>query len=456
MTQQLGLSVRSFSAPRPVLFATLTLLCLALSYADLSHAGQYMYHPGSMATTGNTTLSKHLLSVTHNPAACSKVLRKSDRFRMSYLGNAGFSVELGQVDNFEDEINDLVDLLESDVTSLDEANEQANRFNAVLEEMARSGYIKTSWDVFVPAFPMAFRMDSLGGNVCLEANATAQIRGAVLNADGIEYDEVSNDFLTESSLYIKSAVQTHFSVTFSRSVWQRRDGHFPGALVVGGKIKAYQLALSKQVIPFESFEDEDVSDVISDEYDQNQNSTSAIGVDVGALWDGGRYQVGFTLANVVEPSFEYGVLGTNCSASTGTRAFENCQVAANFVTRGDINGREKHTMHTVPTVDASFAIFSNWFIAGSADLVAYNDAVGDELQWRSLTTSFMPKTRWIPGFRVGYRENTAGEALSQVTFGTTLLGVFNLDFLYGLDKIEIDDETYPRTFALNFGFEQHF
>lgn len=410
-------------------------------------AGQYMYHPGSVSTTGNTTLSQHMLSVSHNPAACSKVVRKGDGFRMSYLGNAGFYAELGELDNFEDEIDALVDLLEDDNITLDQAGPLETRFNNLLEEMGRVGYLKTAWDVSVPGFPMAMHFDQLGGNVCLELSATVQARGSVLDAP-LDFRE-DEGFQTESSLYLKSAVQTHFSVTYSQPVLDYKNDWVSGNLVAGAKFKSYRLALSKQVIPFESFEDNDVSDVISDEYDQNQETSSTLGVDVGVLWDGGRYQVGLTIANLIEPTFDYGAVGSNCST-------DSCFAAANFVTRGELNGREVHRMEAVTTVDASYAIYSNWFVAGSFDLADYNDAVGDDLQWMSVATSFMPRMRWIPGMRLGYRENLAGSKLSQLTFGMTLFGALNLDVLYGLDDIEVDDSTVPRSMAFNFGFEQQF
>lgn len=419
--------------------------------SDAVLAGQYMYHPGSMSTTGNTTLSQHMLSVSHNPAACSKIVKKGDGFRLSYLGNAGFYAELGELDNFEQEVDELVDLLEDDNVTLDQAQELSPRFNALLEEMGRVGYVKTAWDLSVPGFPMAMHFDQLGGNVCLELSATVQARGSVLDTD---LDFVENKFETESSLYLKSAVQTHFSVTYSQPVLQYKNNWIDGNLIAGAKFKGYRLALSKQVIPFESFEDNDVSDVISDEYDQNQETSTTLGVDVGVLWDGGRYQLGLTIANLVEPTFDYGEIGVNCQQ--GTSSNDNCSTAANFVSRGELNGREVHRMQAVTTIDASYALFSNWFVAGSFDLADYNDAVGDDLQWVSVATSYMPRSRWIPGARVGYRENLAGQKLSQVTFGSTFFGFLNFDLLYGLEKIEVDDESVPRSLAFNFGFEQKF
>lgn len=428
-------------------------LCACLMVSSVQ-GGQYMFHPGSISTTGNTTLSHHMLSVSHNPAACSKVVRPGGSFRLSYLGNAGFYAELGDLDNFEDEVDALVDLLEDENITLDQADTQSVRFNALLEEMGRSGYLKTAWDVSVPGFPMAMHFDQLGGNVCLELSATVQARGTVLDGP-LTFDQ-NDGFLTESSLYLKSAVQTHFSVVYSQPVFDYKNQWLDGELIAGAKFKGYRLALSKQVIPFESFENDDVSDVISDQYDQNQQTSTTLGVDVGVLWDGGRYQLGLTIANLIEPTFDYGAVGDNCQQSIGTDNFDSCATAANFVRRGRLNGEEVHRMQAVTTIDASYAIKRNWFIAGSFDLADYNDAVGDELQWVSVATSYMPNWRVVPGVRVGYRENLAGQQLSQVTFGTTLFGFFNFDVLYGLDKIDVDDSSVPRSLALNIGFEQKF
>ena len=96
----------------------------------------------------------------------------------------------------------------------------------------------------------------------------------------------------------------------------------------------------------------------------------------------------------------------------------------------------------------------NWSIATSYDVADYNDPVGDEVQYFSVSTTHTPSSRWIPAWRVGYRANLAGEKLSQLGLGTTLFGIFNLDLAYGLESTTIDGSSAPRSLGFSFGFEQ--
>ncbi|VAW87272.1 hypothetical protein MNBD_GAMMA18-2033, partial [hydrothermal vent metagenome] len=81
--------------------------------------------------------------------------------------------------------------------------------------------------------------------------------------------------------------------------------------------------------------------------------------------------------------------------------------------------------------------------------------VNNEMQWMNIAVGYAPDN-WIPGVRVGYRENLVGSQLSMATFGITLLKGLNLDIAYGLEEIESDGEKYPRSVAVNLGLEMRF
>lgn len=423
----------------------------------VSLAGQSIYAPGTVSTVGNATVSNHLLSVTHNPAACHQVLKDKDKFRMAYWGSAGLYAEFGAIDNFAEEIDELVELLDENNVSLDEAEDVQNRFNDVLVGLGESGYVKMGWDLTAPGFPMAFKSENLGGNICAELTSDIQVKGSVLDSNlSFDVEDAEVVYNTQSSLYLKSAIMTRVGFSYSREVFNRDIGQWQGKLIAGAKLNFYSMNLSRQVILFESFEDEETSDIISDEYDQNQEQTTAAGLDVGVLWAADRYQLGFTIANLNEPEFDYGDVGANCQDLSGATQINNCVAALNFSSEGRIATEETHVMSALGTLDGAVAVTPKWFLSGSIDVAAYNDPVGDELQWFTLSTTYFPASRWVPGWRLGYRANLTGEELSSMNFGTTLFGVVNFDLMYGLEKTEVDGTVLPRNFALNFGLEQRF
>ncbi len=76
----------------------------------------------------------------------------------------------------------------------------------------------------------------------------------------------------------------------------------------------YNLSLSKQVIGLLNIDEgEELGDVISDDYDGNQVSSTAMGIDLGLIWEADNYHLGFTWRNINEPEFDFGTLGEDCN-----------------------------------------------------------------------------------------------------------------------------------------------
>ncbi len=436
----------------------LLLVTVLAILSSVAWSGQAIYTPGTMATTGNSSIGLHLLSVTHNPAAGELVSKPGEHFRLGYLSSFGLSVEYGDVNNIETEINDLKDLLDESNITLDEADSTLQRFNAVIARLADSGYIKAAADLSVPGFPMVFRSDLLGGSISLELEGDGQLKTSVLTSasdicgDLLCLDLNSGSFDTKTSVYVKGVRALRLGVGYSRSLFAKDYGK----LLAGTKLNILSMGLSKQVISLKSLDaNQDVGDVVRDDYSNNQVSSSGLGLDIGFIWVAPRYQLGVTFANLNEPSFDYGAVGQNCASLTGASA-DNCFVANDFANNGIIDATETYTMGAVTTLDGAFAITPRWYVTGSYDVNEYNDPVGDKVQMASIATTWIPKSRWIPGLRLGYHSNLTGSQLSQASLGTTLFSVLNLDLSVGLDNTKIDDETYPRSLAINMGFEQRY
>ncbi|MES2664182.1 MAG: conjugal transfer protein TraF [Pseudomonadota bacterium] len=436
-----------FSKPKSSKILAITVFSLSCTSAA---------YASSNTTTGGVSDKFSLTSTMMNPAASGIMLDKDENIRIGYFSNLSATAELGDVNEFETEINDLLDILEEENVTLDDAQDSLDRFNAILPVIGDQGYFKISQKNAIPLFPMVFKTKFAPGIFALDVSMGVDARGSVLD-DILEIDAQSETYQTNSSLYLKSAQKVQASLGYSHPIWKSSEGKFVGQLLWGSRLNAYRFELSKQVIGFETFEDEDVEDVVSDDYDKNQVSASGVGLDQGLLWVNDHYQLGMTFKNLNEPEFEFASLDQNCLAITDPQSQNNCFLAQYHAnTLGNIELEEKHTMHAYATFDGSFFITQRWGLSLVHDLGEYEDVLGDDIQLTVVSTHYQPRSLFIPGLRAGYKKNNAGTELESVAFGINLFGIANLDLEYGLDKTKIDGDEIPRVMALSLGFEERF
>ena len=81
------------------------------------------------------------LYATRNPAGSEFAIAPDASFRMGILSSIGIGMEVGPVDNFSDEIDDLTDALDRDDLTLSEGNALVERFNAILLPLSRAAYL---------------------------------------------------------------------------------------------------------------------------------------------------------------------------------------------------------------------------------------------------------------------------------------------------------------------------
>jgi hypothetical protein len=388
------------------------------------------------------------LYATRNPAGAEFAIAPDASFRVGILSSIGLGMEVGPVDNFADEIDDLIDALDRDNISLSEGNALVARFNAVLDPLSRDGYVKVHGGIQVPLFPILYR-NSLGV-FTLDANLSAQARLGFLDSPLI-YNAVSEEVETASAAYIKAGQVNELALGFSRPVWKTTGRQ----LIVGGNVRYLQATLSKQVVALEAIEDdEDVEDVLEDSYDANERKSSNVTVDLGAIYAAANYRVGVTLANLTEPDFEYGAIGNNCGSLSGNAQY-NCFTAAYYSDRIALN--ETWTLERLATVEgAVFFASGAGSLATSVDLNDVHDPVGDLNQNLKVALGYKTETHWLPDFRVGYRKNLAGSELSSASLGFTFFGAVHFDVSGGLESTTIDGNSVPRTLAFNLGFEMSY
>ncbi|WP_176330185.1 conjugal transfer protein TraF [Oceanospirillum sanctuarii] len=426
---------------------------LALAVASVVTAPAFAAMPvgtyGAATTLGQTASPVTINSVRFNPAAGYLVVDHEDgeKVRLGYWSQFGGSIEFGEANNFQDKIEDLQDRLDelntkeenntltpSDITAVQ------NDFNDLLLDFGESGSMKLSGAVSVPGMPLAIYIKPLEGVVTLDA--------AFSSIAGISFldSPVENDLSTASALYIKGANILQFGAGFSRSVFELK-GRSPlnGELVLGIRGNLYSASLTKQVslVDRTGIDDKSVGDLISDGLDANSKDTTALGVDIGAVWQSDYYQIGVTGKNLNSPEFEYGSLSGNNEATEFS---------------DEIDLDETHIMDPQFTVDGAFFTKTKaLMVSGSFDLTEVNDMVGDQQQNLHISATYFPQNPFVPVARFGYQKNLAGSELSALNFGLGLFrGVANLDFTYGLESVQVDGSSMPRQLGMHFSFEESF
>ncbi len=431
------------------------ILIAALALPSIAMAAPPVYHPpGSAMSIGSVSNMHSLVSTSYNPAGSWSVVQD---FRFGILSNLGGGYELGQVDNFATDIEDLIDILDKEDLTVEEGTDAAERFNELLPIMEADGYVKAFGSLQVPLMPLVYRHTENGVfSVDFSVSGIARL--------GLIADEVtlkiptdpnaSPDLDTDASAYVKSAGQTTIGLGYSGKAWSNDQGE----LIVGARANIYRMSLSKQLISLESLKaDDDIGDVAKDQYEDNANASVNAGLDVGVMWLHEHYQLGATIYNLNEPEFEYGVLGDDCLSKEGSAAQSNCFIAQKAATDGKISLTENYVMNAQLTLEGSAQVFNKQLsLSGSYDVFDVNDPLGDRYQNVTVSASYFPNRWWAPGVRLGYRKNLVGSELSSLNLGLSLFKRVNLDFAYGLESIDVDGDAVPRTLALNLGIESAF
>lgn len=403
------------------------------------------FHPsGPNLTLGASSTGSSVFYSVGNPAApAARGSEQERRVRFGNLLTFGGYAEIGQVDNFIDDVDDLIKQLDRTNIPQDEGESLVERFNARLPIIGRDGFIRGGASIHVPGLPLIVK--GMGGSFVIDANLATQGQLRILDSP-LEYVEQDRDLRTNSALYLKGSRLEELSLAYSRPFWSSPNG----SLYLGGRLRALRVGLYKTTITLDDANG-DSEEVLRDEFDADLTYSVDAGVDLGALWVTPNYSVGAMLRNVNEPSFDYPAVGVNCSAQSGD-AQNRCNVALSFADEIDL--RETFTMGSQLQLEAAlYTQDRHWTLAAAVDANAVRDPVSAEVQWLSISGAYANNNRWIPGFRIGYRQNLAGTELKYVTLGASFLKFFNLDLAYSLDEVVIDNNTVPRSAAINLGFE---
>ena len=413
-------------------------------------------NPGSSFTSGPVSNHFSIFAAANNPAMAPLMTGEEEKWRINYLPAISFAAEVGDVNNFADEIDEIIDLIEDPSSNTDGIDETLDRLNNVLVELGEHGYIKSDVYVSVPVTPLYYYSEDLEGTFFVDLGISTQVNMRVLDEPLFPNDQ-NGSVTTDTSAYMKSGIEKKLSFGYGQLLLDDKEFlSTPGKLYLGGQLNLYQVELSKQIMRLEDLDGEEIRDVIRDEYDTNLVSTNGFSIDLGVVWDADKYRLGMRLDNINSPEFDYGAVGVNCSDRPDNTIERNsCEISHYFVDQGRLKSDETHTKHAVIGVDGLYKINERLFISSSLELAPYDDLVGDENQWFTLAMSYETKG-FIPATRIGYRNNLAGTKLSTFTFGMTLFKSISLDFEWSPETIEIDGETGPRRAGFALAFEEKF
>jgi F plasmid transfer operon, TraF, protein len=426
-----------------------------LGVPSFALAGQpYALH-GTALTSGPSVSEYSLPAGGFNPAMASFMVAEDEKWRVAYLPSITLNFEFGDVENFSDDLDELVDIIDDSSNATESVDATLTRFNNLLPMMGKEGYLKNTTSVYLPLF---VKSDVLGGSLQAEISYLSQLSGRVLD-DTLSFNSQNDTFTTNTSFYLKSGLQTAFSLGYSRPVFERgSDAAWAGKLFVGAKLSALKMDLNKQVFWLEGIQNEEVSDIARDEYDNKMTSSSGVTIDIGAVWDAERYRVGLSLSNLNKPEFAYNAVGVNCAQEVpGSTAADNCYVAQHFVEiKPKLKAKEVHELTPIATLAALYKISQKWQVTSSVDLASYNDMVGFDNQHFHLATSYETASAWGLAPRIGLTKNLAGEKLSSISAGITFFKVFNLDINYGQETTVVDGDKVPRVLGVAFSFDEKF
>jgi hypothetical protein len=419
-----------------------------------THANDPFQAVGTSITTGNISFQQNMSSISNNPAAASYFMQNESGLVVNIIPPIGAGYEVGQIDSLIDELDELIDILENDNLTAQDALDAKGRFDPFLKLASQDGLVKVAGHAGIPFFPI-FYFNSEFGTFTLNAKVNGSLRSTVID-DSIDIIGFNDNFIinTSAAVYVKSAGLTQLSAGYSRPVWKFNEG----VLHAGATLNINRLSLSKNLISLAGLENgENIGDAIEDDYENNEQSSTNLSLDIGALWVDTNYSMGLSVKDINAPEYDYKTLMSDCSQEQGI-SLDNCLVAQEAIARGKINGQEIFVANAQATFEASAWLGNQnkWLVHTSIDLNDKNDPLGDVYQWASVSASTQFNSWVIPGLRIGYSQNLAGTELSYYSVGMTLFKRAQFDVRWSSDSVEVDGSKIPRSAFFSFSIQSQF
>ncbi len=246
--------------------------------------------------------------------------------------------------------------------------------------------------------------------------------------------KVSLVLQNDSSIAFKSTQLSTLSSGYSRAAWSNDAG----TLYLGAEAHLHNMQLSRLAVRFGDITD---SELLFDYIrDADFESDTRVSLDVGALWVSDNYQLGAQLTSLNEPDFQFPDVNLEPFRDDG------------IIQR--IQSDRTYTMERQLKLEAS--LYSNdrrWSGHLGVDANSASDPLGNDYQWLTVSAGLETGNQWIPGLRLGYRQNLAGTEKTYASLGMTVFKYINLDISSALDVTKIDGKKLPEGLMVSIGFQ---
>lgn len=459
-----------------------------------------VYQPqGANLTYGDVTHGQRVQSASSNPAAAAADLaRASERSTRGTVLSVAAGLEYGNVQNLFDfydkitdaytpsdpgdggdggdpgddggiNIGDILDMLDPEFKeALDAIAKEVATQTVLLGLIAEEGYGKAwvsadlpfvlgsehfggawtygvNWSGTSKAFGLAqaIDFDPDAARQALEDwfNTLPINRPAQLPVGGdiiLTPNPVTNAILfaieNDSSILTKATRTTELNFGYSRHAWSNSAGN----LYLGAEARIYLMQLSRASVRFGDITDsKELFDSIRNAEFRND---TRLGVDIGALWVSNNYQLGVQVTNINEPEFTFPNVNLEPYRDEGAIRF--------------LQADQNYTMDRQFKFEASlFTEDRRWSAHLGYDADGATDPLGDDFQWITVSGGFTTDSWWIPGGRLGFRQNLTGTKMKYVSLGVTAFKIVNFDIASALDTVKIDGQKLPQGLMFSLGFQ---
>jgi hypothetical protein len=238
----------------------------------------------------------------------------------------------------------------------------------------------------------------------------------------------------DSLLLVKATKISHLSLSYSRKLQ-----HFEsGDLYWGVKPTFYRVGLTNVSTR--------VGDITDSEalFDDIRNADyvyeNGFDVDLGLVWAAPHYQLGASVTNLIENTYEF--------PEVDRRRFSSDQILQR------LDHHEKFTMQRQVKFEAGiYTEKRHWSLNMDLDANPVEDPMRDRYQWLSITGGYTSDSWWLPSARLGMSRNLAGTKLGYVNAGVTVMKFVNIDVATTLDTVRLDGDELRRGLNIRLGIQ---
>lgn len=238
----------------------------------------------------------------------------------------------------------------------------------------------------------------------------------------------------DSLLLVRATAISQFSLSYSRK-WQSFDS---GDLYWGVKPTFYRVGLTNVSARIGDITDSEAL------FDEIKNADfiyeNGFDVDLGLVWAAPHYQLGASVNNLIENSYDYPEIDRGRFQSK------------NILQR--LDHFEEFVMERQLTLEAGiYTDQRHWSLHMELDANAIEDPMRNEYQWLTVTGGYASDSWWLPSARVGFSRNLAGTELAYINAGVTVAKFINIDLATTLDTVTLDGEDIRRGANIRIGVQ---